>query len=326
MSEISPDNLLVLRLPSAVAAGITVLLTGLLARETGGNRRAETLSAAGAATAVIVLFTGHLLSTSTFDLLAWTAFTYLVVRAVRTGDDRLWLAAGAVLGLGLLNEPLPAFLAAGLFVGVALAGPRRLLRNPWVWSGAAIAVVLWSPWVLWQSAHGWPQIDVSRSIAAGGSTNSQPWWAIVPFQVLLVSPPLAPIWITGLVRLFRDPALRDVRFLAWAWVVLAAVFMATGGKPYLPGRPSPRPHRRRIGAGRTMGPVGTGAAPSAGTDGLGRRRRVDERGHRPFLCSRPPMPARSSPSTVTSPRRSAGPSSSTPSPTCTEVPPTVGGR
>jgi 4-amino-4-deoxy-L-arabinose transferase-like glycosyltransferase len=110
-----------------------------------------------------------------------------------------------------------------------IAGPRRLLRGPYVWLGALIALVLWLPWILWQAGHGWPQFDVSRSIAAGGSTSSQPWWAIVPYQFLLVSPVLAPVWIAGLVRLFRE---REFRFLAWAWVVLAVVFMATGGKPY----------------------------------------------------------------------------------------------
>jgi 4-amino-4-deoxy-L-arabinose transferase-like glycosyltransferase len=232
MSEIAPDSLTVLRLPSAVAAGLTVLITGLLARELGGSRRAEWLAAACAGVAVIVLFNGHLLSTSTLDLLVWTAVTWLAVRAVRTDDDRLWLAAGVVLGVGLLNKPLPAFLALGMLAGVGISGPRGLLRNPSVGSGAAIALVLWSPWILWQAEHGWPQIDVSREIAGGGSTSSEAWWAIVPFQVLLVSPFLAPVWIAGLVRLFRDPSVRDVRFLAWAWVVLAAVFMATGGKPY----------------------------------------------------------------------------------------------
>ena len=110
-------------------------------------------------------FTGHLLSTSTFDLLVWTAVTWLVVRAARTANDRLWPIAGAVLGMGLLNKPLPAFLALGLLAGVALAGPRRLLRNPYAWSGAAIALLLWLPWLLWQAEHDWPQIDVSRSIA-----------------------------------------------------------------------------------------------------------------------------------------------------------------
>jgi 4-amino-4-deoxy-L-arabinose transferase-like glycosyltransferase len=232
MFEIAPDSLTVLRIPSAIAAGGIVLLTGLLARELGGAARAQAIAAASAGTGVLVLFTGHLLSTSTFDLLAWTAVTWLVVRAVRGGDDRLWLVAGFVLGVGLLNKPLPAFLALGLLVGILIAGPRDLLRKPFVWAGAAIALVLFAPWLLWQADHGWPQVDVSRSIAEGNSTSSQPWWAVVPFQVLLVGPLLAPVWIAGLLRLFRDPAVRDFRFLAWSWVILAVVFMATGGKPY----------------------------------------------------------------------------------------------
>jgi 4-amino-4-deoxy-L-arabinose transferase-like glycosyltransferase len=232
MSEIAPDSLTALRIPSALAAGLIVVITGLLARELGGGRRAELIAALCAAVSSIVLFTGHLLSTSTFDLLVWTAVTWLAVRAVRTGESRLWLAAGVVLGIGLLNKPLPAFLAAGLLAGVLVAGPRRLLRDRHVWAGAAIALVLWAPWLVWQADHGWPQIDVSRAIASGDSASSEPWWAVVPFQLLLVSPVLAPVWIAGLVRLFRDPAVRDSRFLAWAWVVLAVVFMATGGKPY----------------------------------------------------------------------------------------------
>jgi hypothetical protein len=159
----------------------------------------------------------------------------LSIRAIRTGENRLWLVTGVVLGIALLNKPLPAFLALGMLAGVLIAGPRRLLRNRYVWVGAAIAIALWLPWILWQADHGWPQIDVSRSIAAGDSASSEPWWAIVPFQLLLVSPVLAPVWITGLVRLFRDPSLRDVRFLGWTWVVLAVVFMASGGKPYYLG-------------------------------------------------------------------------------------------
>jgi 4-amino-4-deoxy-L-arabinose transferase-like glycosyltransferase len=232
MSWIAPDSLTALRLPSALAAGATVLLTGLLSRELGGRPRAQWIATASAAVGVIVLFTGHLLSTSTFNLLAWTAITWLVVRAIRTDDDRLWLVAGAVLGVSLLNQPLPAFLAVGLLAGVAVAGPRRLLRNSHVWIGAALALLLFTPWIVWQADHGWPQIDVSRAIARGESASSEDWWAIVPFQFLLISPLLAPVWITGLVRLFRDPALRDYRFLAWAWVILAVVFMISGGKPY----------------------------------------------------------------------------------------------
>lgn len=232
MTDIAPNSLTVLRIPSALASGATVLLTALIARELRAGVRGQAIAAATAAVSVVALASGHLLSTTTFDLTIWAAVTWLVIRAIRRDQSRLFLVAGVVLGVGLMNKPLPAFLVLGLIAGVAIAGPRRLLANPWAWAGATIALVMWAPWLLWQADHGWPQIDVSKSIAAGNSTSSEPWWALLPFQLLLVSPFLAPVWIAGLVALFRDPTLRDVRFLAWAWVVLAVVFMAAQGKPY----------------------------------------------------------------------------------------------
>jgi Dolichyl-phosphate-mannose-protein mannosyltransferase len=228
MSAIAPNSLTVLRLPSALAAGAIVVLTGVLARELGGGPRAEFIASACAAASSLVLFNGHLLSTSTFDLLVSVGASCLVVRALRTEQTWLWLLVGVVLGVGLLNKPLPAFFGVAVLIGIAVAGPRRTLRSPFPWLGAVIAVLIALPWVLWQAANGWPELAVSRSIANGGSISSQPWWLVVPFQFLLASPVLAPLLIIGLVRLFRSP----MRSLAVAWVLLAVVYMVTGGKPY----------------------------------------------------------------------------------------------
>ncbi|HEV7752920.1 MAG TPA: glycosyltransferase family 39 protein [Baekduia sp.] len=232
MDALAPGSLTVLRVPSALMAAGTVLVTGLIAGELGAGRRAQVIATACAAVASYVLITGHLLSTSTFDLLAWTVLSWLVVRVLRTGDERLWVAAGVVAGLGLLDKPLIAFLLAALGAGVVVAGPRDLLRSRWLWAGVAIALALWAPWLVWQDRHGWPQLDVSSEIAAGGSASSQPRWAFLPFQFLLVSPVLAPVWIAGLAALLRRPALRPFRLFAVAWLVLVVVFIATGGKPY----------------------------------------------------------------------------------------------
>jgi hypothetical protein len=54
----------------------------------------------------------------------------------------------------------------------------------------------------------------------------------VPEQFVLVSWYFSPVWIAGLVRLFRDPGLRWCQAVGVAHPVLAVVFMATGGKPY----------------------------------------------------------------------------------------------
>lgn len=232
VGQVAPESLLALRVAPALAIAVIVVLTALIARELGGSLRAELIAAACVAVGSVFLITGHLLSTTTFDLLAWTLVCWLVVRALRTGNDRLWIWAGLALGVGLLNKPLPAFLALGLLAGVLIAGPRELLRNRWVWGGAVIALAIWSPWLIWQAAEGWPQLDVAEELAAGGSASSESRWAFLPFQFLLISPVLAPIWIAGLWRLLRLPELERFRFLAWAWIALAVLFIVSGGKPY----------------------------------------------------------------------------------------------
>jgi hypothetical protein len=79
--------------PSLAAAG-TVILGGLLAREFGGGRSAQLIGALGVATAPALLGADHILDTTPFDLLAWTALAWVVVRIGRTEDTRLWVAAG----------------------------------------------------------------------------------------------------------------------------------------------------------------------------------------------------------------------------------------
>ena len=235
LSLVAPGSVVVLRLPSALAAAAVVALAGLVTRELGGQRAAQSLAAASMAVAPLLLGAGHLLSTTTFDLLAWALLLWLVVRVLRSGNQRLWVAIGVVAGIGLLNKDLVAFLVAAVVAGIAVAGPRRVFASPWLWIGGTLAVILWAPYLLWQARHGWPQLEVSRAIAAGSSGTSAPRVLFVPEQLGLVSPYLAPVWITGLVRLFRDPALRWCRAIGWAYLLLAAAFLVLGGKPYYLG-------------------------------------------------------------------------------------------
>jgi len=139
MDAIAPGSLTVLRVPSALMSAGTVLVAGLIAFELGGSRRAQLIAAACVAVASVVLVVGHLLSTSTFDLFAWTLVTWLLARVIRTGNTRLWPVAGIVAGLALLDKPLIAFLLVALGVGLLIAGPHHLLRSGWLWAGVVIA-------------------------------------------------------------------------------------------------------------------------------------------------------------------------------------------
>ncbi|WP_332643099.1 glycosyltransferase family 39 protein [Aeromicrobium sp.] len=231
MDAISAGSLTVFRLPSAIAAALTVFLTGLIAYELGGSRRAQILASVCMAVASITYAVGHLVSTTTYDLLVWAALSWLLIRAVRD-DGRIWLVVGVVAGIGLQVKVLVAFLLFAVAVSIVLAGPRSVLRSRWMWCGGLIAVALWSPHLLWQAQNEWPQVQLADSIAAGNSGTSEPRWVFLPAQLVLVSPLLFPIWMVGWWQFARSNELRAWRFFAVSYVVLAVVFIATGGKPY----------------------------------------------------------------------------------------------
>ncbi|WP_104524256.1 ArnT family glycosyltransferase [Blastococcus atacamensis] len=231
MDGLFPGSLTALRAPSALAAGLVVVLTGLLAREFRASQAGQLLAAACIAVSSIVLIVGHVLSTTTLDLLAWTALSWLLVRSLRDGGA-IWLATGALAGVALQNKVQPAFLLAAVLLGVLAAGPRAALRSSWPWLGGLVALAVWTPNPVWQATHGWPQLELAEALAAGSSGTSEPWYLFLPFQLVMVSPLLVPVWAAGLWRLARDPDLRTWRAFAVAYAVLAVVFLLTGGKPY----------------------------------------------------------------------------------------------
>jgi 4-amino-4-deoxy-L-arabinose transferase-like glycosyltransferase len=220
-----------LRMFPALAGGAAVVFTALTARELGGGRRAQTLSALAAATSAQVLATVHLLSTAAFDLFFWSAVSLLAVRLLRTRDQRLWLAIGAVTGVALLNKYNIGFLVAALVFGLLAGDQSWALRGRYPWAGAAIALLIWSPNLVWNAQHSWASLAMLHALheenASLGASIS-----FIPLQVLIVGPLLFVFWLAGLRLLFRHPFARPI---AVAYVALLLVDVLSGAKPYYLG-------------------------------------------------------------------------------------------
>ncbi|MGH3238997.1 MAG: glycosyltransferase family 39 protein, partial [Spirillospora sp.] len=191
---------------------------------------AQLLTAGAYAVCPFSVATGHLFSTATLDLLLSTTIGWLAVRWVRTRDQRLLLAVGAVAALALNVKFLAAFLLAAIVAGLLLAGPREFLRRPMLAAGALVAAAAVVPGLMWQADHDWPQFDMADAIADEGDFGGRP--GFVPFQILLTGIFPSWLWIYGLWRTFRSDELRAFRFLGYAYVLLTVVFLITAGKPY----------------------------------------------------------------------------------------------
>ena len=126
-------SLMALRFFAALAQGIAMVLTGLMARELGGKRLAQLVAAIAAAIAPVAFASGALFQYVSFDYLWWVLTAHLMIRLLKSEDPRWWLGIGAAIGAGMMTKYTMAFLVGGIVCGVLLTGARRYLRSPWLW-------------------------------------------------------------------------------------------------------------------------------------------------------------------------------------------------
>jgi 4-amino-4-deoxy-L-arabinose transferase-like glycosyltransferase len=228
LHAISP-SLTLLRTPSALASAATTVLAAMVAREVGGTERAQVIAAACTAVSGFALAVGHFVTTTTFDMLSTTALLWLLTRGLLRGGGPSLLAAGVVVGLGCEAKPQVAFVGVVALAVLLAVGPREPLLSRWAASGAAAAAALVAPYAIWQQLHGWPQLTVAHNIggsAEGGRAG------FLPFQLVMVSPLLVPVWLAGLVAPFRRSEWRPLRFLPWTYALAGLLYLAGNGKAY----------------------------------------------------------------------------------------------
>lgn len=232
MDTVFPGSLVGIRLPGTVLTAVGVIVAALIAREFGGQRRAQVLTAG--AFALMAQVGGHTVNTITVDVLAWTVATWLLVRWVRLRDDRLLLALGGLTAIALQNKWLMITFWLAVGASVILVGPRELLRRPALWLGAAIATLMTLPALFWQIRHGWPQLQVAQAIGSGEFLDGRlVRLMFLPLALVTAGILLGAVLLCyGLWRLLRSPQLCPYRFLGLAFLGLAVLFFISGGRCY----------------------------------------------------------------------------------------------
>ncbi len=223
-----------LRVIPALLDGAAIVLTGLIARELGGERFAQLFAALCAAVSGFLVI-AHLAGPTAYDLVTWLAASLIVIHILRTDRRRLWLLCGFVVGVGLEAKNTVLLLFFALAVGLIINRQWRVLMSPYVWAGAAIALALWAPNLIWDASNGWPTAEMDRHLRAEHSSLGAAL-AFPGIQLLLPNIVLAPVWISGLVALFREQRFRRYRAFAYAYVVMfVAVIVVIPDRPYYLG-------------------------------------------------------------------------------------------
>jgi len=220
-----------LQLIGALGGAATIVLTVLLAWRLGGGRFAQALAGLAVLVVPVNLAIASVLSMNAFEPLFWMGCAYVLVRIVQTGDSRLWLAFGALAGLGLMNKHSTIFFGAAVAIAVLATPLRRELRRPWIWLGALVALAVFAPNLIWQWQHGFPTLEDLRNVRESGKNVVLSPLAFLGTQVKMMHPVLLPLWLGGLWSLLAG-RLRRYRALGIAFLALLAIMMAMKGKNY----------------------------------------------------------------------------------------------
>ena len=126
---------------------------------------------------------------------ALLAAALALVHAIEEGRARWWLVSGAAAGLALDAKYSAVLTLAGaaFFLATTAQGRAALRRWP-VYAALALALVVFSPVLLWNATHGWASFAFQGGRALGGGWH-----------------PLAPLLVLGGEALFLLP---------WIWLPL----------------------------------------------------------------------------------------------------------
>jgi 4-amino-4-deoxy-L-arabinose transferase-like glycosyltransferase len=155
-TSIFGDTRLGVRFGGIVAMLVTQLLLADIVRRVTHDARAVMFALLMPEAALYYGLLMSKVSPDTAMIPCAVAMVWSLVRLSETRDGRWWLAAGLFAGLALLSKFTAIMLLPAVIAFVLVPDWRwRWLRSPYPWLAALIAVLVFSPVLIWNAQHEW---------------------------------------------------------------------------------------------------------------------------------------------------------------------------
>lgn len=229
------DSLVGLRLIPSLAGALAIVLAALIARELGGDRRAQILAAFALLAVPAFIGMDAAVNTVSLEVPAYMLVALLFARIVRTDDPTLFVWLGLTSGVALLVKFTMLAYLLGIAAAIVASPLRKHLRSAWLWAGAGLALLIIAPSVVWQFANDLPVVEFVSNQGSGGAVLGLRGRAGYLAGLVVLPGPLALLLtIPGTRWLILQ---RVARPLGIAVLAAIAVFFVASGKGYyaMPG-------------------------------------------------------------------------------------------
>ncbi len=162
-------------------------------------------------------------------LVCCAALLWAVAEAETSKNGRWWLMAGLFAGLGLLSKYTILFVGAGVFLWLLLTvSGRNWLTTCWPWIGGTIALIVFSPNLIWNLNQDFGALgfQFSRLLFSGRGR----WYylpQLIGEQFLLASPFILALALMGLwhITVSKDQRRLLIAMQIWPFIIFALTYV-----------------------------------------------------------------------------------------------------
>jgi hypothetical protein len=227
-------TLAAVRVFPAIEGCLLVIVAALIARELGGARVSQALTALCMLGNVLFFRSSTLFQPVVLDQLWWTLSLYALVRLAREERPKWWVVFGVTMGFGLLTKFSILFFGFSALVAIAATPTRTWLKTRWPWIAAAIALLIGSPSIAGQLALDFPVIAQMKDLQ-GDQLTHVTWSAFLTAQPLMVGPVPFILALIGAISLVAWKPMRRFAVVGWTCINAFILLFLLHGKPYYIG-------------------------------------------------------------------------------------------
>ncbi len=162
-----------------------------------------------------------------YDLIFWSLGYFLLIRIIKTDNPKLWIWLGIIMGFGLLNKISMGWFVFGLFIGLILTKHRTKLKTIYPWIAFAIALLIFSPFIIWNITHDFAHLEFIRNATMKKYSGINPLWFILGL-IPIFNPAAIFVWLPGIFFFFINKDAKKYKLPAIIFVVTFLILIING--------------------------------------------------------------------------------------------------
>lgn len=230
-TAIGGDHVFFIRLGSIIfSIGLMVLLYAITNR-LFSNERWSLLSVIAMNCTVMFSIGSIIITPDVPFLFFWALIVYSLVRLQESDHWHWWYLAGAALGLGLLSKYTAILIVPGIFIYLLLsASQRKWLFTIHPYLGFVIALIIFSPVIIWNSQHEWASFlfQSSNRFSQMIRFRLDYFFQLLGSQLGMLTPYIFFLVLIGWIQIGRlSFKARNEKYSLLFWIALPVYFVFT---------------------------------------------------------------------------------------------------